>query len=75
MSPCSSLIAATKLPSFVISLLKLLSVPIAVVFVDTAVVSIPSNLVWSASVNTFELVAASTNVLISAAVWSAVALS
>jgi hypothetical protein len=40
-----------------------------------ALASIPFNLVWSASVNTFESVAASTAALISAFVWSAVALA
>ena len=41
--------------------------------VTSALASIPSNFVWSASVNTFESLALSTNVLISAAVWSCVA--
>ena len=44
---------------------------------DVSVISAPAsiafNFVWSASVNTFESVAASTAVLISASVWSAVA--
>ena len=41
--------------------------------VTSALASIPFNLVWSASVNTLESLADSTNALISAAVWSPVA--
>ena len=43
------------------------------VSVTSALASIAFNLVWSASVNTFESEALSTNALISLAVWSAVA--